>query len=172
MTDFDANFNRLNQISSRGDQANQSIANLQAGLGASRSGIQQQLASLLSGLYSSQGQNVAGLQTESSANLANLNQSTAAQIAAAMQNQGTAQGNVLIGQGADQAQLAQNLGVAQSGGALHRANNQDPWAAALSGGVGAYAANGGFQPNNTGGAGATQSGYTGSAYQNWLAGQR
>ena len=175
MTDFDANFNRLGQISSRGDQANQSIANLQAGLGASRSGIQQQLAQLLSGLATSQGQNVSGLQTQGATNMANLNQSTAAQIAQAMQNQGTAQGNVLIGQGAEQAQLAQNLGVAQSGGALHRANNQDPWAAALSGGMGAYSAMGGFSgggsppPSNPG---ATQAGYTGSAYQNWLAGQR
>lgn len=175
MTDFDANFNRLGQISSRGDQANQSIANLQAGLGASRSGIQQQLAQLLAGLSASQGQGVAGLQSEGSVNMANLNQSTAAQIANALQNQGTAAGNAIIGQGSQQAQLAQNLGVAQSGGALHRANNPDPWSAGISAGLGAYTGmGGGFSgfgsppPSNPG---ATRAGYTGADYQTWLAGQ-
>jgi len=173
MTDFDTNFNRLSQISGRGDQANQSIANLQAGLGASRSGIQQQLAQLLSGLSSAQGQGVAGLQSEGSMNMANLNQSTASQIAQALQNQGVTSGNAIIGQGSEQAQLAQNLGVARSTGAIHRANNAPALSAGLSAGLGAYSGmGGGFGSMLGGGAGATQGGYTGSAYQNWLAGQK
>jgi len=174
MTDFDANFNRLSQISSRGDQANNAIANLQAGLGSSRSGIQQQLAKLLAGLSTSQGAGVAGLQSEGSTNMANLNQATASQIAQALQNQGVTTGNAIIGQGSEQAQLAQNYGVAKSGGALHRANNASPFSAGLSAGLGAYTGMGGnfgSLLSGGGGAGATRAGYTGNEYANWLSGR-
>lgn len=172
-TDFDNQFNRLGTIASRGDVANQSIANLRAGLGESRSGIQQQLAQLLSGLSTSRGSGIAGLQSEGSANLANLNTSTAAQLAQALQAQGTTSGNVLIGQGSEQAQLAQNLGQAKSGAALYAAQNAPPIVQGIQQGIGAYTGmGGGFGNLLSGGGGASRSGYTGDAYQNWLAGQR
>jgi len=172
-TDFDNQFNRLGSIAGRGDVANQSIANLRAGLGESRSGIQQQLAQLLSGLSTGKGSGIAGLQTENSANLANLNTSTASQLAQALQAQGTTSANTLIGQGSEQAQLAQNLGVAKSGGAMYNAQNAAPIVQGIQQGVGAYTGMGGnFGSLLSGGGGATRSGYTGNAYQNWLAGQR
>lgn len=173
-TDFDNQFNRLGAIAGRGDVANQSIANLRAGLGESRAGIQQQLAQLLSGLSTGRGSGIAGLQSEGSANLANLNTSTAAQLAQALQAQGTTSGNVLIGQGSEQAQLAQNLGQAQSGAALYAANNPNPLLQGIQQGIGAYTGMGGnFGSLLAGGqTGNTRSGYTGNAYQNWLAGQR
>lgn len=173
-TDFDNQFNRLGSIAGRGDVANQSIANLRAGLGESRSGIQQQLAQLLSGLSTGKGAGIAGLQTEGSANLANLNTSTAAQLAQALQAQGTTSANTLIGQGSEQAQLAQNLGQAQSGAAMYNAQNAPPIIQGIQQGIGAYTGMGGnFGGLLSGGqTGNNQSGYTGNAYKNWLAGQR
>lgn len=153
-TDFDNQFNRLGSIANRGDAATQSIAQLQAGLGDSRSGIQQQLAQLLSGistakgtgmagLQTSKGSGVAGLQTEGSTNLANLNTSTAAQLAQLLSGQGTTSANTLIGQGSEQAQLAQNLGQAQSGAAVYNSQNAPALLQGLQQGLGAYTALGG-----------------------------
>lgn len=172
-TDFDNQFNRLGTIAGRGDIANQSIANLQAGLGESRAGIQQQLAQLLSGLSTGRGAGIAGLQTENAANLANLNTSTAAQLAQALQAQGTTSANTLIGQGSEQAQLAQNLGQAQSGAALYNAQNAPPIVQGIQQGIGAYTGMGGNFGNllSGGQTGNTRAGYTGNAYQNWLAGR-
>lgn len=173
-TDFDNQFNRLGAIAGRGDVANQSIANLRAGLGESRSGLQQQLAQLLSGMSVNRGSGIAGLQTEGAANLANLNTSTAAQLAQALQSQGVTSSNAIIGQGSEQAQLAQNYGQAKSGGALYNAQNAPPIAQGIQQGIGVYTGLGGnFSGLLSGGqTGNTQAGYTGSAYQDWLARQR
>lgn len=175
-TDFDNQFNRLGVVASRGDIANQSISNLRAGLGQARSGIQQNLAQLLSGMSVNRGTGMAGLQTENAANLANLNTSTAAQLAQALQGSGVTQGNVLIGQGTQQAQLAQNLGQAQSGAALFNAQQTPALVQALQQGIGAYTGMGGQfslpSPMTPGiNPGATTSGYTGADYARWLSGR-
>ena len=167
---YNNNFSQLGQIASRGDSANQNIAQLQQGLGQSKSAIQQQLANLLS-----------GLQGNTASNLANLNTSTAGQLAQSFQGQGTTQANTLLGAGSEQAQLAQNLGQVKSGSDIYNSQNASPLLQGLQAGIGAYGA--GAQFGNFGGAANLLSGfapkqagtsagdYTGNAYKQWAAGQ-
>lgn len=142
-TNLDNRFNQAGVVANRGAAANESIANLKVGLGTSKSAIQQQLASLLSGMSVSQGAGAAGIQATGASNMANLNTSTAAQLAQSLQGQGVTQGNVLVNQGTQNAQLQQNLGQAQSGAAIYNAQNANPWMQGLQAGVGAYTAAGG-----------------------------
>lgn len=164
---YNTNFSQLGQVADRGAQATNAIANLRTGLGQSKAGIQQQLASMLSGMRSN-----------TSSNLANLNTSTAGQLAQSLQGQGVTQGNVLIGSGSDQAQLAQNLGQAKSGSDIYNAQNVSPLLQGLQSGIGAYGAMGGssllsgvknvFAPSPKGSA---ISDYTGNAYSQWARNQ-
>jgi hypothetical protein len=129
---YNTNFSQLGQVADRGAQATNAIANLRAGLGQSKAGIQQQLASMLSGMRSN-----------TASNLANLNTSTAGQLAQSLQGQGTVQANTLLGVGSDQAQLAQNLGQVQSGADIYKSQNVNPLLQGIQSGLGAYGAAGG-----------------------------
>lgn len=148
-TDFDNQFARLGQIAARGDAATSNIAQLQASLGAARSGIQGGLAQALAGMSMDEARQLAQLQA----------------------NQGTTSANTLIGQGSQQAQLAQNRGAALAGADVFRAQQTPALVQALQSGLGAYGAAGGTfgaqqQP------GAVQSDYTGIEFSNWLAGRK
>lgn len=180
-TDFSNDYARLGGIADRGYNANQNIASLQASLGQSRSGLQQQLGNLLAGQSINRGVGVAGINTGYANDFANLNQSTATQLANSLQGQSTTNSNSMIGQGSEQAQLAQNYGVAKSAGALFQAQNAAP----ISQGVQQFANTYSSMQGGGGGMGgmfsgssnsmqqgAQQSGYTGAGYSNWLAGQR
>lgn len=177
-TNLDNRFNQAGVVANRGAAANDSIANLKLGLGASKAGIQQQLAQLLSGMSVNRGTGIAGVQANGATNMANLNTTTAGQLAQSLQGQGITQGNVLVNQGTQNAQLQQNLGQAQSGADIYNSQNMSPWLQGIQAGVGAYGATGGNFGNALSGIrtssnpGATQSGYTGSAYDNWAAQQR
>ncbi len=179
-TNLDNRFNQAGVVANRGAAANDAIANLRTGLGASKASIQQQLGSLLSGMSVNQGTGNAGVIANSASNLANLHTSTAAQLAQNLQGESTAKGNILIGQGTEQAQLAQNLGQAQSGADIYNAQHVNPALQGLQAGIGAYGATGGnFGGYLSGGSaptgqqqGATRAGYMGSDYDNWAAQQR
>ena len=67
------------------------------------------------------------------------------QTAAFQANQGTTEANTLIGQGSQLAQLSQNLGTAQAGGAAFRAQ-QAPIGSAINTGLGVFGAFGGATP--------------------------
>lgn len=155
-TDFGNQFARLGQIAARGDQANANIANLQASLGSARSGIRGSLAQALAG----------------------MDMDEASQLAQLQANQGTTSGNVIIGQGSQQAQLSQNRGAALAGADVFKAQQTPPVIQALQGGLSAFGAAGGSFGNLLGGGapnvspGATRAGYSGSQFSNWLAGQQ
>lgn len=153
-TDFGNQFARLGQIAQRGDQASANIANLQASLGSARSGIRGGLAQALAGMQLDQSSQMAQLQA----------------------NQGTTEGNLLIGQGSQQAQLSQNRGAALAGAHVFRSQQTPPIVQALQGGASAFGAMGGDLSSLLGGSaanpGATQAGYTGNQFSNWLAGQQ
>jgi len=168
--DFSNNYARLSEISGRGDAAANSIANLQASLAGGRSGIQQNLAQILAGLSTGEAGNLAGLNTDK----ANMAANTQQQIAQLLANQGTAVSNAYMQSGSEQTQLAQNLGQANSAYDIYKSQNMNPYLQGIIGGIGAYSGAGGSfgQMLGGGGAGATQAGYTGTAYQNWLNQQR
>lgn len=128
-TDFGNQFNRLGQIASRGDQASANIANLQASLGSARSGIRGSLAQALAG----------------------MDMDEASQLAQLQSNQGTTAGNVVIGQGSQQAQLSQNRGAALAGSDVFRSQQTPPVVQALQGGLSAFGAAGGQMPGMGGG---------------------
>lgn len=150
--DFQNQFARLGQIAGRGDAASANIANLQAQLGQQRSGIRSSL---------SQG-------------LAGMSLDEAAQIAQLQRDLGTSQSNTLIQQGTQLANLEQNRGAALAGADAFRAQQTPALVQGLQGGLSAYGALGGqFDFSGFGGSnpGATQAGYTGPQYQNWVAAQ-
>lgn len=171
-TDFNNSFSRLSEISNRGDNAARSISALQEALGANRSGIQQSLAQILAGMSTGEAGALAGINTDK----ANLNANAQQQIAQLFANQGTSTSNAYMQSGSEQAQLAQNLGQARSAYDVYKSQNANPWLQGVTSGIGAYMGmQGGGMGNMLGGGGgqgATQGGYTGTAYQNWVNQQR
>lgn len=163
--DYGNYYNRLSGFTDRGDAATGAI-----------SGIRQNMSQILANLNTGRAGDLAGVL----GNKANLLTGTAQNKSQLFANEGVTAGNVYVGAGSEQTQLAQNLGVARSGGDLYAAQNSPAWAQGLSAGLGTYTGmGGGFGAGGYGGmsrpaiqsqnAGASSGGYTGSAYQNWLA---
>jgi hypothetical protein len=92
-----------------------------------------------------------GVASQSGVNQSNLMGNIAQQIAAAQQQGGTVAGNVVLGQGSTLAQLAQNLGTAQSIGPTFRAQQVNPLVQGLQTGLGTYLGLGGTFPGFGGG---------------------
>ena len=90
-----------------------------------------------------------GVASQSGVNQSNLMGNIAQQIAAAQQQGGTVAGNVVLGQGSQLAQLAQNLGTAQSIGPTFRAGQVNPLVQGLQAGLGTYLGMGGTLPGGT-----------------------
>jgi len=157
LQDYGNYYNRLSGFTDRGDAATGAI-----------SGIRQNMGQILANLNASKAGDVAGIYGQQ----ANLLSGTQQGISQLYANEGTTAGNIYTGAGSEQSQLAQNLGVAQSGGNLYAAQNAPAWAQDLSAGLSTYAGMGGTFGGAMSGGGNTQGGYTGSAYQNWLAQQR
>jgi hypothetical protein len=148
--DFQNQFARLGQIA--GDAATTNIANLQAQLGQQRSGLRGGLSQSLAGLSLDEAQQVAQLQRDL----------------------GTSQANTLIQQGTTLAGLEQNRGAALAGYDAFRAQQTPPVVQGLQAGLSAYGGLGGqfnFSGFGQSNPGATQAGYSGPAYQNWIAAQ-
>lgn len=165
LQDYGNYYNRLSGFTDRGDMATNAV-----------SGIRQNLGQILANLSTSKAGDLANIKGQQS-NLATGTQQGLADLYA---NEGITAGNILVGAGSQQSQLAQNLGVAKSGGDLYAAQNAPAWGQALQAGLGTYTGLGGtFKwPSNNGltgsalasqNAGASSGGYTGSAYQQWLA---
>lgn len=170
-TDFGNQFARLDAISNRGQSAAQSISALQEALGTNRSGIQQSLAQILAGMSTGEAGALAGINTDK----ANMSANTQQQIAQLLANQGTAVSNAYMQSGSEQTQLAQNLGQANSAYDIYKSQNMNPYLQGIVSGIGAYSGAGGNFGNmlsGGGGQGATQGGYTNTAYQNWVNQQR
>ncbi|HEX7762069.1 MAG TPA: hypothetical protein VF433_00435, partial [Cellvibrio sp.] len=121
LQDYGNYYNRLSGFTDRGDAATGAI-----------SGIRQNLGQILANLSTSKAGDIAGIYGQQ-ANLATGTQQGLSQLFA---NEGITAGNVLVGAGSEQSQLAQNLGVAQSGGQLYAAQNSPAWAQALQQGLG------------------------------------
>lgn len=155
MQDYGNYYNRLSGFTDRGDAATGAI-----------SGIRQNMAQILSNLNTAKAGDVAGVYGQQ-ANLLGGAQGNISQLFA---NEGVTAGNIYTGAGSEQTQLAQNMGVAQSGGALYAAQNSPAWAQGLQSGLGTYTGMGGTF--GKGGTGSTSGDYNGGAYQNWLAAQR
>ncbi len=143
---YNTNFGQLGTIAARGTAANDSIAQLQAGLGQSRSALQAQLGNLLSGLSVNRGTGTANINTGYAGDAANLNQSTGMQLANSLSGQAGTVSADQINEGLTQAQLAQNKGVALSGGAMFRSQNAAPISQGIDAGLKAYGSysSGGF----------------------------
>ena len=155
-TDFGNQYSRLSDIANRGDIATTNIANIRQGLGSNLANMSTAEANAL--------QSLIGTRAASA-------QSTQQGLADLFTNEGITTANAYAGAGSEQAQLAQNLGTAKAGGDIYAANNAPAWSQALNAGIGAYQAGGGnFTSLFSGNPGATQGGYTGNAYQQWLAG--
>jgi hypothetical protein len=154
-TDFQNQYARLNEISGRGENAASNIAGIRSNLGTNLGNLSTGEGSALAGLI---GTRAAGAQSTQQ-NLADL-----------FRGEGTAIANAYMGTGSEQAQLAQNLGTAKAGADVYAAQNQPWWAQGLQAGLGAAGASGANFGSlfGGGGGGATQSGYTGQAYQDWL----
>ncbi|MBK8187760.1 MAG: hypothetical protein IPK77_11260 [Cellvibrio sp.] len=97
------------------------------------------LGQILANLSTSKAGDVAGIYGQQ-ANLATGTQQGLGQLFA---GEGTTAGNILVGAGSEQSQLAQNLGVAQSGGQLYAAQNSPAWAQGLQSGLSTYTGMGG-----------------------------
>jgi hypothetical protein len=150
--DFQNQFARLGQIAGRGDVATTNIANLQAQLGQQRSGLRGGLSQALAGLSLDEAQQLAQLQRDL----------------------GTNQANTLIQQGTTLAGLEQNRGAALAGYDAFRAQQTPPVVQGLQAGLAAYGGLGGqlnFSGFGQSNPGATQAGYSGPAFQNWVAAQ-
>lgn len=128
LQDYGNYYNRLSGFTDRGDAATGAI-----------SGIRQNLGQILANLSTSKAGDVAGIYGQQ-ANLATGTQQGLGQLFA---GEGTTAGNILVGAGSEQSQLAQNLGVAQSGGQLYAAQNSPAWAQGLQSGLSTYTGMGG-----------------------------
>lgn len=169
LQDYGNYYNRLSGFTDRGDMATGAI-----------SGIRQNLGQILANLSTSKAGDVANVYGQQ-ADLASITQGGLADLFA---NEGITAGNILVGAGSQQSDLAQSLGVARSGGDLYAAQNAPAWGQALQQGLGTYTGMGGNFGWSGGGnnmssqaiqsqnAGASSGGYTGSAYQQWLQQQR
>jgi hypothetical protein len=162
--DFGNAYSRLSELTGRGDNAATNIANLRS-----------QLGGILGSMSTSQAADQVGLLGQK----ASTQYGTQQGLADLFANEGTSKGNVYVGAGSEQTQLAQNLGTANAGGALYAAQNSPSWAQGLQAGLGAYNAAGGntnfsslFTKAPAGqNAGASKGGYTGSDFALWRAQQ-
>jgi hypothetical protein len=127
-TDFGNYYGRLNEISGRGENSAANIANIRSSLGTSLGNLSTGEGSALAGLVGTR----AGAAQSTMQNLADL-----------FRSEGTTGANIYTGAGTEQAQLAQNLGVARAGADIYASQNAPPIAQGIQAGAQAYGGMGG-----------------------------